>query len=110
MALPGPSPLGGKSYPPVDAAHAFNAFAFVHHTVELPTRNLRVHVVECGPKEGVPVLMCHGFPELWMSWAHVRRRMRCRHALPLALAHCTAATAESTAATAAARAPQPRAT
>jgi soluble epoxide hydrolase / lipid-phosphate phosphatase len=32
------------------------------------TNGIRMHVAECG--EGFPVVMCHGFPELWYSWRH----------------------------------------
>ena len=32
------------------------------------TNGLRMHVAEAGT--GFPVLMCHGFPELWYSWRH----------------------------------------
>jgi epoxide hydrolase A/B len=35
---------------------------FVH------TNGIRMHVAEAGA--GFPVLMCHGFPELWYSWRH----------------------------------------
>ena len=27
-------------------------------------------VYEAGPKSGVPVILCHGFPELAFSWRH----------------------------------------
>ncbi len=37
-----------------------------HHHVQ--ANGLQVHVAECG--EGFPVVMCHGFPELWYSWRH----------------------------------------
>jgi pimeloyl-ACP methyl ester carboxylesterase len=32
------------------------------------TNGIRMHVAESG--EGYPVVMCHGFPELWYSWRH----------------------------------------
>ena len=32
------------------------------------TNGIRMHVVEAG--HGFPVLLCHGFPELWYSWRH----------------------------------------
>ncbi len=32
------------------------------------TNGIRMHVAEAG--EGVPVVMCHGWPELWYSWRH----------------------------------------
>ncbi|GAB4329681.1 MAG: alpha/beta hydrolase [Dehalococcoidia bacterium] len=38
----------------------------LHHTVE--TNGIRMHVAESG--EGFPVVLCHGFPELWYSWRH----------------------------------------
>ena len=31
-------------------------------------RNIRMHVPELGA--GPPVVLCHGFPELWYSWRH----------------------------------------
>jgi soluble epoxide hydrolase / lipid-phosphate phosphatase len=37
-----------------------------HQTVQ--ANGIRMHVAECG--EGFPVIMCHGFPELWYSWRH----------------------------------------
>jgi len=37
-----------------------------HRFVE--TNGIRMHVAEQG--QGPPVLLCHGFPELWYSWRH----------------------------------------
>ncbi len=37
-----------------------------HRTVE--SNGIRLHLVEEG--KGFPVLLCHGFPELWYSWRH----------------------------------------
>jgi soluble epoxide hydrolase / lipid-phosphate phosphatase len=37
-----------------------------HHTIR--TNGINMHVAEAG--EGFPVVMCHGFPELWYSWRH----------------------------------------
>ncbi|MCC7538938.1 MAG: alpha/beta hydrolase [Deltaproteobacteria bacterium] len=31
---------------------------------------LRMHVVEMGPEDGEPVILLHGFPELWYSWRY----------------------------------------
>jgi pimeloyl-ACP methyl ester carboxylesterase len=31
---------------------------------------IELHVASCGPADGYPVLLCHGFPELWYSWRH----------------------------------------
>ncbi len=37
------------------------------------TNGIRMHVVEAG--EGFPVVMCHGFPEMWYSWRHQIRAL-----------------------------------
>lgn len=37
-----------------------------HRTVE--SNGIRLHLVEQG--EGFPVVLCHGFPEMWYSWRH----------------------------------------
>jgi pimeloyl-ACP methyl ester carboxylesterase len=37
------------------------------------TNGIRMHVVEAG--DGFPVVMCHGFPELWYSWRHQIRAL-----------------------------------
>jgi pimeloyl-ACP methyl ester carboxylesterase len=37
------------------------------------TNGIRMHVVEAG--EGYPIVMCHGFPELWYSWRHQMRAL-----------------------------------
>ncbi|MBI1815828.1 MAG: alpha/beta hydrolase [Deltaproteobacteria bacterium] len=37
-----------------------------HRYVE--TNGIRMHAVDAG--SGFPVLLCHGFPELWYSWRH----------------------------------------
>lgn len=34
------------------------------------TNGIRMAVYEQGPKNGVPVVMCHGFPEIAYSWRH----------------------------------------
>src|ERR1700689_3528070 len=44
---------------------------FRHHFVD--TNGIRMHVAEAG--EGYPVVMCHGFPELWYSWRHQMRAL-----------------------------------
>jgi pimeloyl-ACP methyl ester carboxylesterase len=35
---------------------------------QVPTNGIELHVAEVG--EGRPVILCHGFPELWYSWRH----------------------------------------
>lgn len=32
------------------------------------TNGIRLHVVQAGPKSGVPVILLHGFPEFWYGW------------------------------------------
>jgi hypothetical protein len=34
---------------------------------------IRMHIAEAG--EGFPVVMCHGWPELWFSWRHQLRAL-----------------------------------
>ncbi|HHP7237930.1 alpha/beta fold hydrolase [Longibacter sp.] len=31
---------------------------------------VRLHVVEAGPSDGEPVVLLHGFPEMWYGWKH----------------------------------------
>jgi pimeloyl-ACP methyl ester carboxylesterase len=44
---------------------------FNHRFVD--TNGIQMHVAEAG--EGYPVVMCHGFPELWYSWRHQMRAL-----------------------------------
>lgn len=37
------------------------------------TNGIRMHIAETGA--GYPVVMCHGFPELWYSWRHQMRAL-----------------------------------
>jgi len=37
------------------------------------SNGIRMHVAEAG--QGYPVVMCHGFPELWYSWRHQMRAL-----------------------------------
>ncbi len=37
------------------------------------TNGIRMHVAEAGA--GFPVVMCHGFPEIWYSWRHQIRAL-----------------------------------
>jgi pimeloyl-ACP methyl ester carboxylesterase len=37
-----------------------------HGTIE--TNGIKLHVVQAGPKSGVPVVLLHGFPEFWYGW------------------------------------------
>lgn len=44
---------------------------FTHRHVD--TNGIRMHVAEAG--RGFPVVLCHGFPELWYSWRHQLRAL-----------------------------------
>ena len=37
------------------------------------TNGVRLAYYEVGPRTGVPVVFCHGFPELAFSWRHQLR-------------------------------------
>jgi epoxide hydrolase A/B len=39
-----------------------------HQQVE--TNGVELHVAVAGPDDGPPIVLCHGFPELWYSWRH----------------------------------------
>ncbi|XP_038905173.1 epoxide hydrolase A-like [Benincasa hispida] len=41
----------------------------IHHTT-VQTNGIKLHVAAAGPVTGPPVLLLHGFPELWYSWRH----------------------------------------
>jgi pimeloyl-ACP methyl ester carboxylesterase len=36
----------------------------------LTHEQIQLHVARTGPADGPPVVLCHGFPELWYSWRH----------------------------------------
>ncbi len=36
----------------------------------IETNGIRLHVVQAGPKSGIPVILLHGFPENWRCWIH----------------------------------------
>ena len=52
-----------------------------HRTVE--SNGIRLHLVEEG--EGFPVVLCHGFPELWYSWRHQIPALAAAGLRPIAL-------------------------
>jgi pimeloyl-ACP methyl ester carboxylesterase len=37
---------------------------------QIPANGIELHVAVAGPADGPPVVLCHGFPELWYSWRH----------------------------------------
>jgi len=39
----------------------------LEHTY-LSANGIKLHVVQAGPKSGVPVVLLHGFPEFWYGW------------------------------------------
>lgn len=44
--------------------------AVVEHTRVPVGDGIKLHVASAGPTDGPPVLLLHGFPELWLSWRH----------------------------------------
>jgi pimeloyl-ACP methyl ester carboxylesterase len=32
------------------------------------TNGIQLHVVQAGPKSGIPIMLLHGFPEFWYGW------------------------------------------
>jgi pimeloyl-ACP methyl ester carboxylesterase len=41
----------------------------VRHS-QITANGIELHVAEAGPEDGPPVVLLHGFPELWYSWRH----------------------------------------
>ncbi|HEX3793456.1 MAG TPA: alpha/beta hydrolase [Acidimicrobiales bacterium] len=41
----------------------------ITHT-QIPSNGIELHVATAGPEDGKPVVLVHGFPELWYSWRH----------------------------------------
>ncbi len=37
---------------------------------QVAANGIDLHVALAGPRDGRPVVLCHGFPELWYSWRH----------------------------------------
>ncbi|RPJ20484.1 MAG: alpha/beta hydrolase [Chloroflexi bacterium] len=37
-----------------------------HSTIK--ANGIRLHIVQAGPKSGIPVVLLHGFPEFWYGW------------------------------------------
>ncbi len=46
---------------------------------QIPANGIELHVAVAGPADGPPVVLCHGFPELWYSWRH---QLDARWAMP----------------------------
>jgi pimeloyl-ACP methyl ester carboxylesterase len=46
----------------------FNGQPFTHE--QIASNGIELHVASAGPADGPPVVLCHGFPELWYSWRH----------------------------------------
>jgi len=41
----------------------------------IETNGIRLHVVQAGPKSGIPVVLLHGFPEFWYGWTQSTKRI-----------------------------------
>lgn len=50
-------------------SQAHNPMDTIRHTT-VQTNGIKLHVAAAGPVTGPPVLLLHGFPELWYSWRH----------------------------------------
>jgi pimeloyl-ACP methyl ester carboxylesterase len=37
---------------------------------QIEANGITLHIASAGPAAGPPVVLCHGFPELWYSWHH----------------------------------------
>jgi pimeloyl-ACP methyl ester carboxylesterase len=37
---------------------------------QISANGITLHVAASGPADGTPVVLCHGFPELWYSWRY----------------------------------------
>ena len=35
----------------------------------------RLHIVQAGPRSGIPVILLHGFPEHWYGWIQHTKRI-----------------------------------
>uniref|UniRef100_A0A0E0PJY9 soluble epoxide hydrolase n=1 Tax=Oryza rufipogon TaxID=4529 RepID=A0A0E0PJY9_ORYRU len=55
--------------PPADNEVA----VITHRTVD--ANGLRMHVAEAGPPGAPPVLLLHGFPQVWYAWRHQMRAL-----------------------------------
>ncbi|KAH7482243.1 Bifunctional epoxide hydrolase 2 [Phytophthora ramorum] len=40
------------------------------HAFVTTPQGVRVHYVDVGPRDGLPVVMVHGWPDLWFGWRH----------------------------------------
>jgi epoxide hydrolase A/B len=54
------------------AAYKGHSMSEITHRF-VQTNGIKMHVAEAG--EGFPVVLCHGFPELWYSWRHQMRAL-----------------------------------
>jgi len=34
----------------------------------IKTNGIQLHIVQAGPKSGIPIMLLHGFPEFWYGW------------------------------------------
>jgi len=52
-----------------DSAAPSGAVPTITHE-QIAANGIELHVASAGPQDGRPVVLCHGFPELWYSWRH----------------------------------------
>jgi pimeloyl-ACP methyl ester carboxylesterase len=51
-----------------DSAATAAPAAITHE--QISANGIELHVATAGPPDGAPVVLCHGFPELWYSWRY----------------------------------------
>ncbi|GAQ83314.1 alpha/beta-Hydrolases superfamily protein [Klebsormidium nitens] len=56
-----------SEYPAEGATEQVEGATVVHHYLE--NKGVKIHYVETGKPPGQPVLLLHGWPEFWFSWA-----------------------------------------
>lgn len=40
---------------------------YEHHFAQVQP-DVKLHYVDIGPRDGTPVVLVHGWPDLWMGW------------------------------------------
>lgn len=62
------------------AARAANGMTFDLDHHDVATNGVRLHTVQAGPADGRPLVLLHGFPELWRGWReHIEPLARAGH-------------------------------
>ncbi|KDO29499.1 hypothetical protein SPRG_06039 [Saprolegnia parasitica CBS 223.65] len=54
--------------------------SYKHKYVNLKN-GVRLHYVDVGPRDGIPMLLLHGWPDLWWGWRHQIQHFRAKYRL-----------------------------